>query len=188
MTIRSKKIVLVATALGLSIALAAVQASETTAHGASHGDSHGGHGGHVDPSIGQPGDASKVSRTIQISMTDNQYSPASIEVEPGEVVRFVVRNDGQLVHEFNLANASMHKAHQGEMLAMMRSGALTPTRVDHSKTHDGGMMHDDPNSVLLEPGQAAELIWKFGTSKDIEFACNVPGHYQAGMKGSVHIH
>ena len=47
------------------------------------------------------------------------------------------------------------------------------------------MKHDDPNSVLLEPGQSKEVVWKFTEKGDIEFACNVPGHYQAGMYGDV---
>jgi uncharacterized cupredoxin-like copper-binding protein len=49
------------------------------------------------------------------------------------------------------------------------------------------MKHDDPNSVLLEPGQRQEVIWKFSDNSNIEFACNVPGHYQAGMYGDVKV-
>ena len=43
------------------------------------------------------------------------------------------------------------------------------------------MAHSHSNSVLLSPGETAELIWKFSNSIDIEAACNVPGHYDAGM-------
>ena len=43
------------------------------------------------------------------------------------------------------------------------------------------MSHSHSNSVLLEPNQSAELIWKFNTNADLEAACNVPGHYEAGM-------
>lgn len=48
------------------------------------------------------------------------------------------------------------------------------------------MAHDDPNSVLLEPGQPGEIVWKFTKAAALEFACNVPGHYEAGMMGRVH--
>ena len=53
----------------------------------------------------------------------------------------------------------------------------------------GHGMHDDPNSVLLEPGKSGEIVWTFPKDADvaIEFACNVPGHYQSGMVGSVAI-
>jgi uncharacterized cupredoxin-like copper-binding protein len=41
--------------------------------------------------------------------------------------------------------------------------------------------------VLVQPGQRAELTWTFRKSAPIEFACNVPGHYQAGMVGPLTI-
>ena len=43
------------------------------------------------------------------------------------------------------------------------------------------MAHSHSNSVLLSPGESAELIWKFSNTLDIEAACNVPGHYEVGM-------
>ena len=43
------------------------------------------------------------------------------------------------------------------------------------------MAHSHSNSVLLSPGEKAELIWKFSNTEDIEAACNVPGHYDVGM-------
>ena len=46
-----------------------------------------------------------------------------------------------------------------------------------------GMEHNDPNSVLIEPGSTQELIWTFNDSTGLQFACNVPGHYQSGMVG-----
>jgi len=47
------------------------------------------------------------------------------------------------------------------------------------------MAHEDPNSLRLQPGASGEIIWKFGVSDRIEFACLVPGHYEAGMRGKV---
>jgi len=61
--------------------------------------------------------------------------------------------------------------------------------MDHSQM--GGKMpmkHDDPNSVLLEPGETKELVWTFPKEATLEFACNIPGHYQAGMVGHIDIH
>ena len=43
------------------------------------------------------------------------------------------------------------------------------------------MAHKHSNSVLLSPGESAELIWKFSNTLDLEAACNVPGHYDVGM-------
>lgn len=158
-------------------------------HGNGHGGGHGGHGGghghSFDAVLGEPGDPSDARRTMQIKMTENRYSPKSITVTKGETVRFIIENKGELVHEFNIGTAEMHKAHQGEMMAMMQSGSLMPDHIDHSKM--GDMKHDDPNSVLLEPGQKGEVVWKFGTSGEIQFACNVPGHYEDGMVGRVKV-
>jgi hypothetical protein len=47
------------------------------------------------------------------------------------------------------------------------------------------MSHDEPNAMRLQPGGSGEIIRKFGTSDRIEFACLVPGHYEAGMRGRV---
>jgi len=60
--------------------------------------------------------------------------------------------------------------------------------MDHSAMGHGdmgGMKHDDPNSVLVEPGKTAELTWTFSKAGALEFACNIPGHYQAGMVGKL---
>lgn len=142
--------------------------------------------------FGHPAPAASATRTVQVEMTDIAFAPTSLDVKAGETVRFVLINKGQLLHEFNLGDASMHAAHQGEMLKMQQAGALTPTGMDHAAMGHGamgmpGMKHDDPNSVLVEPGKTAELTWTFSRANNLEFACNVPGHYQAGMVGTVKV-
>ncbi|WP_166258123.1 cupredoxin domain-containing protein [Marinobacter salicampi] len=151
---------------------------------------HGGHHGSGGNGAGEPGDASDVSRTVEVVMYDNYYEPENISVESGETVRFKVWNDGALVHEFNIGSAEMHEAHQQEMQMMVEHGVLKGDHIDHDMMNmdmgDGhSMKHDDPNSVLLEPGESAEIIWTFTEASDLEFACNVPGHYQAGMYGDI---
>ncbi|MDF1721357.1 MAG: cupredoxin domain-containing protein [Minwuia sp.] len=170
-------------ALVLALALSTVSTAAVLAAG-SHG---GGHG--KGPDIGKPGTASQVSRTIAVTMRDNFYEPEKLELKEGETIRFVVTNKGEFVHEFNIGTAAMHAAHQEEMMAMMESGVLGVDRINHEKMNHGshGMKHDDPNSVLLEPGQTAEIIWTFPAHATLEFACNVPGHYQSGMMGGIHL-
>ena len=135
--------------------------------------------------IGEKGDPADSRRSIVVTMTDNKYSPKSIRVSKGETVRFQVKNNGEFVHEFNIGTAEMHKAHQSQMLSMMERGALEPDRIVHAKM--GEMNHDDPNAVLLDPGQTGEVIWKFGAAGEIQFACNVPGHYEDGMVGRLNV-
>lgn len=140
--------------------------------------------------FGQPAPASRATRSIEVVMGDMSFDPKAIEVKAGETVRFVLVNKGQLLHEFNLGDAAMHARHQQEMLQMQQSGMLTPTgmkKMDHGAMGkmDHGMKHDDPNSVLVEPGKTAELTWTFSKATNLEFACNIPGHYQAGMVGKL---
>ncbi|TGN40433.1 cupredoxin domain-containing protein [Marinobacter confluentis] len=149
---------------------------------------HGGH--HGNSAMGEPGKAEDVSRTIDVTMMDNYYEPESISVKPGETIRFRVKNEGALVHEFNIGTADMHEAHQEEMQMMVKHGVIKGDRIDHKMMEmdmgDGhSMKHDDPNSVLMEPGETKEIIWTFTKATDLEFACNVPGHYQAGMYGDI---
>ncbi|HCS44496.1 MAG TPA: copper-binding protein [Pseudomonas sp.] len=140
--------------------------------------------------FGQPAPAAKATRSVEVVMGDMSFTPGAIEIKAGETVRFVLVNKGQLLHEFNLGDAAMHARHQQEMMKMQQSGMLTPTGMkvmDHSAAGmDHGMMkHDDPNSVLVEPGKTAELTWTFTKTTQLEFACNIPGHYQAGMVGKL---
>ena len=136
--------------------------------------------------IGEKGNLSEVNRTIEIKMYDNYYEPKEINIKKGETIKFIVYNYGKLVHEFNIATKEMHLKHQPEMMKMVEKEILLGDRIDIKKMKelaktDHSMGHSHSNSVLLEPDQSAELIWKFNTDADLEAACNVPGHYDSGM-------
>tara|TARA_Y100000741_G_scaffold67433_1_gene48738 strand:+ start:1299 stop:1796 length:498 start_codon:yes stop_codon:yes gene_type:complete len=136
--------------------------------------------------IGEKGNPSEVSRTIQVKMYDNYYEPSEFKIKKNETIKFVVYNYGELVHEFNIATKKMHLKHQPEMMRMVENEILLVDRIDRKKMKemskkDHSMSHSHSNSVLLEPNQSAELIWKFSTDASLEAACNVPGHYDVGM-------
>ena len=131
--------------------------------GAGHDDGHGD--GHA-AMMGQPGDPAKADRVVEVSMTEMAFDPSNIEIMEGETITFVVSNDGEFVHEFNLGTEKMWQGHMDEMM-------------------QAGMMHDDANSVLLEPGQTAKVTWTFGEKTELGFACNVPGHRESGMVGEI---
>ena len=142
--------------------------------------------------IGEPGHLNEVDRTIEIKMFDNYYEPNQIDIKKGETVKFVVKNMGELVHEFNIATKEMHIKHQPEMLKMVGMEILLGDRIDMKKMKevaktDKSMAHSHSNSVLLEPNKSEDLIWKFSKNAKLEVACNVPGHYQAGMIAKVNI-
>jgi len=137
--------------------------------------------------FGQPAAAAKATRTIEVTLGDMYFAPRNLQVKAGETVRFVVVNKGQVAHEFNLGDAAMHAEHQKQMLAMaqMDHSSMGHGGMDHGAM--GGMSHAEPNMVMVQPGQRGELTWTFSQSAPIEFACNVPGHYQAGMVGTLNI-
>ncbi|WP_354687338.1 cupredoxin family protein [Cupriavidus necator] len=131
-------------------------------------DGHASHGTATKSAAGQPGKPAKVSRTIDVAMSDTmRFTPDSITVKPGETVRFVVRNVGKVEHEMVIGTTSELKEHA----QMMRS---MPT----SK-------HAGPNQITLAPGKRGTLVWQFDGPGTVDFVCLVPGHFEAGMVGKV---
>ena len=136
--------------------------------------------------IGTKGNKENVDRVIKVVMYDNYYKPNSFKVNKNETIKFEVTNKGELVHEFNIATKEMHLKHQPEMMMMVEHEILLADKIDKKKMMEmskknPAMSHSHANSVLLSPGEKAELIWKFSNTVDIEAACNVPGHYDVGM-------
>ena len=151
-------------------AIALVVASGlATAHG---DDDHnaGGAAKHEDhaSALGEPGDAKKVSRTVNITMSDSmRFSPASVAAKKGETIRFVLKNEGKLKHEMVLGTIEELKEHAALMVRFPQ------------------MEHADPNQASVEAGKTGELIWQFTKAGTFDFACLQAGHYEAGMKGQV---
>ncbi len=138
----------------LALALLSACAEE-----AGHEHAHGTAG------YGQPGSESEVARTIEVTALDNMcHEPSEITVETGETVKFEIRNGGQMRHEFMLGDAKEQHQHA----AMMQA-------------HPDVVHEGDPNAVTVEPGQTKILIWRFGAPGQVEGACHIPGHYEAGM-------
>lgn len=132
--------------------------------GKPHAHGSKGHGA----ALGEPGNPKKASRTIEVAMGDDmRFRPASIEVKKGETIRFRVKNDGQLRHEMVLGTRAELEAHAAHM---RKSPA---------------MAHDDPNAVSVEPGGTGTLVWHFTKAGRFDFACLVPGHFEAGMQGKI---
>ncbi len=169
--------------VSLMVAATAFSVSLTAFASGSHDHEHGA-------ATGEPGKAADADRTVTVEMYDNYYEPESVKVTPGETVRFVIENKGDLVHEFNIDTANRHEGHQKRMRMLVDHGVIKGDHIDHKMMDmdmdDGhSMKHDAPNSVLVEPGESSELVWTFTEAAELEFACNVPGHYQAGMYGDI---
>lgn len=124
-------------------------------------------GGHASM-MGEAGDPAKVSRTVLVDMNDTmRFTPPNIEVKAGETIRFFVKNSGQTTHEMVLGHLADLKAH-AEMMRNMPN-----------------MAHNEPNMTKLNPGQRGGMVWHFTQPGVVDFACTVPGHLEAGMKGTV---
>ncbi len=122
-------------------------------------------------SAGEPGDPKKPARIVQVTMGEMDgkmmFMPAKVEVKKGEQVKFVLRNNGELDHEFILATTAENLKH-GEAM---------------KKNPD--MEHDDPNGKRLAPKKADEIVWKFTKAGEFEYGCLIPGHREAGMIGTI---
>ncbi|MCU7369763.1 cupredoxin family protein [Paucibacter sp. O1-1] len=115
-------------------------------------------------------DAPAAKRTIEIKMSDAmRFSPDKIEVKQGETVKFVIKNDGKVMHEFVLGTKKVLDEHAALMM----------------KFPD--MEHDEPYMAHVKPGASGEIVWTFNRAGDFDFACLIAGHYQAGMVGKVKV-
>jgi uncharacterized cupredoxin-like copper-binding protein len=119
---------------------------------------------------GIAGDAKSVNRTVEVRMLDTmRFTPDRIEVKRGETIRFVHKNDGKLTHEFVIGT----KKELDEHAALMQKFP--------------NMEHDEPYMAHVAPGKTGEVIWTFNRAGDFDFACLIPGHYEAGMVGKVKV-
>lgn len=150
--------------------LAASLASPALASGTHAGGHHGEEADAM--AVVKPGKRKDASKTIRVTMKetadgDMLFEPAKVSVRKGQTVRFIVSNAGELDHEFVL----------DEHESLIKHKALMEKFPE--------MEHDDPNAVRLEPGKKGEIIWTFTNGGQFEFACLIPGHYEAGMRGDL---
>ncbi len=117
---------------------------------------------------GIAGDRRDAKRTVEVGMSDAmRFTPATLSVRQGETLRFVIHNRGRLMHEFVLGHKASLDAHAALMV----------------KFPD--MEHDEPYMAHVAPGQRGEIVWTFNRAGDVDFACLIAGHYQAGMVGRI---
>ena len=140
--------------------------------------------------IGEKGDPNKIDRVVSIKMYDNYYEPNIVKIKKGETIKFIVQNLGEMVHEYNIGTKEMHIKHQPEMQKLIDHEIITVDKIDRIKMKkmskmDHSLGHSHANSIMLEPKTSGEIIWKFTKDINLEMACNIPGHYESGMFGSL---
>lgn len=159
-----------ATRFGLALALASLAA---VAH--AHGDETHPAKKHVfdaskveERAFGREGDPRRVTRTINVNMSDAfRFTPSDVVLKRGETVKFVVSNSGKQLHEMVLGTPEELKEH-AELMKRFPN-----------------MEHADANMAHVKPGAKGEIVWQFTKTGEYQFACLIPGHFEAGMIGKV---
>jgi len=165
--------------VGIVLMTGPVLADTGHSHKRSQAHDHGH--AHEAAAIGRPGKSADVDRTINVTMSDNEFSLIVFHVKKGETIRFRITNTGDNGHEFSIGTPTMHAGHREKMLKMLEDGTFDDDGLPTAKDHD------DANTISLAPGKTGELIWTFTKSGDLEVACNLPGHYESGMKAKLAI-
>lgn len=117
---------------------------------------------------GIAGNPKRVARTIEIRMGDNmRFAPERLEVKLGETIRLVALNRGRVMHEIVIGTPQELRTHA----EMMRKHP--------------NMEHDEPYMAHVSPGKRGQIVWTFNRAGEFEFACLIPGHFEAGMIGRI---
>jgi len=116
--------------------------------------------------VGMPANGAKPDKVVHVILSDDMKITfkKEVNINPDDVVQFVVINSGKIDHEFTIGSKAEQQMHR-EMMKQM----------------DGQHMHDMGNAVTVKPGKAKQMLWHFQGDNNIEFACNIPGHAEAGM-------
>ena len=150
---------------GSATAWSLLQGLPPSEHSHSHGDAAAAH------DHGAAASTNADMRTITLAMSDDmRFTPANWQATSGETVRIRVINQGKVRHEFVMGTEAELAAHAAEM---KKAGA----------THH----HHSSNTLSLAAGELGELVWTFTDAGVLQIACFEPGHFEAGMRGSVSV-
>ena len=103
--------------------------------------------------------ASSTPTIVSISGDDAlKFTPAQVAAKPGDVVTFKVTNIGVLPHAFMVGPKEAVDANSAAGTAVIEN---------------------------IAAGETKEVSFTFGTTGAYTFACHIPGHFEAGMKGVI---
>ena len=124
-----------------------------------------------------------VDRTITLDAGDMWFDPETLEMAAGEIVKFEITNTGNLEHEFVIGSKEAQEEHRQMMLNMANGGGHDMSNMSHGGGHDMASM--DMAGVTIAPGETGTLLWSVPDNvNELEYACNIPGHYESGMYGN----
>ena len=158
---------------GMNTAGAKPEADHAEEAEAGHGDDEaeageGGHAGGGGIELVSANSNTSVDRVIEVKMTEWGYSPGTVMVKPGEVVRFVVTNAGTIPHEFMIMTGPA-----------MGAVNYRIQRADWNLTEHEAIFENP----LVMPGDTFETVLKIDQPGAWMFMCMFPYHMQMGMMG-----
>lgn len=111
--------------------------------------------------------ATSEPRTVHMAIHHSSFLPGTIDVAPGETVRFVVENEDPIDHEFLVGDDIVQRVHEAgtEAHHPPRPGEMSVPALTTRIT------------TYTFPPQEGSLI----------FGCHLPGHYDYGMRGTITI-
>ncbi|MGX9417477.1 copper-resistant cuproprotein CopI [Vibrio sp. RC27] len=113
--------------------------------------------------VGMPAMGAKPDKVVHVLLSDDKRIrfKKEVKIESNDVVQFVIMNTGSIEHLFSIGSSAEHVKLR-EMMKNMNA-------------------HDSDGSVVVKPGKARQLLWHFHGDKNVELACDLPGHAEAGM-------
>lgn len=105
-------------------------------------------------------------RVVEITVRHSRFSVSELEVERGQTVRFVVRNEDPIDHELIV----------GPMAVQLR--------------HESGRerWHPPvPGEVSVPLFSTADTTYTFDEPGTVWFGCHLPGHWAYGMQGRIEV-
>ena len=104
------------------------------------------------------------SQEVRVTVSEYKITSSLTTFSPGTPYHFVVTNNGKVAHEFMI------------MPMGMNMGGMSMDEMHKSALH----MIDN-----MAPGETKTFDYTFASSmmgQTFEFACHLPGHYEAGMR------
>ena len=131
-------------------------------------ESEEGHGGGAGLMVLGPGMAAMASRTVEIEMAEWRFTNSRTTVKAGEIIRFVVRNSGNIPHEF----------------MFMPGAAMTAVNYRLERADWNLLEHEAPfEQAIVLPGDSFEVVMRIAEPGTWMYMCMFPYHMQLGMMG-----
>jgi uncharacterized cupredoxin-like copper-binding protein len=106
------------------------------------------------------------ANVVELTIHNSHFDRAFVTVKRGTDVEYVVHNRDPIAHELIIGPADVQLRHE------------LGTKPLHGLR---------PGEVSVPAGSTSFTTYRVTTSKPVQFACHLPGHYAYGMRGRVRV-